>query len=167
MPLAWLNAMKNGISKQASYQETKFYRSAHSATCHHLIVQHWHHVPFKNLVSSSIVQIGSSGVASDKRQAAGGYTLVSRILEHIEISGHLTKFAEKLIVEHLFYTISIATNKITHNTRFLLRKYSNAFDYLGHRSMVHELGTFHHSRPNLYENIELIKCVWTATESQR
>ena len=36
-------------------------------------------------------------------------TLVSWILEHIEIREHLTKFAEKLIVEHLFYTISIAT----------------------------------------------------------
>ena len=32
-------------------------------------------------------------------------TLVSWILEHIEIREHLTKFAEKLIVERLFYTI--------------------------------------------------------------
>ena len=38
-------------------------------------------------------------------------TLVSRIVEHIEISEHLAKFAEKLLVEHLFYTISIATNQ--------------------------------------------------------
>ena len=38
-------------------------------------------------------------------------TLVFQILKHIEISEHLTKFAEKLIIEHLFYTISIATNK--------------------------------------------------------
>ena len=49
-------------------------------------------------------------------------TLVSKIVEHIEISEHLTKFAEKLIVEHLFYTISIATNKRTFSTFFPLRK---------------------------------------------
>ena len=40
-------------------------------------------------------------------------TPVSRIVEHIEISEHSTKFAEKLIIEHLFYTISIATNNRT------------------------------------------------------
>ena len=31
-------------------------------------------------------------------------TLVSWIVERIEISEHLAKFAEKLLVEHLFYT---------------------------------------------------------------
>ena len=40
-------------------------------------------------------------------------TQVSWIIEHIEIKEHSVKFAEKLIVEHLFYTISIATNKRT------------------------------------------------------
>ena len=40
----------------------------------------------------------------------GWGTLVSWIVEHMEISEHLAKFAEKLSVEHLFYTISIATN---------------------------------------------------------
>ena len=46
-------------------------------------------------------------------------TLVSWIVEHIEKSEHLAKVAEKLLVEHLFYTISIATNKRTPGT-FLL-----------------------------------------------
>ena len=75
-------------------------------------------------------------------------TLMSRTVEHIEISQHLTKFAEKLIVEHLFtlyllqhltnedltkfieklivkhlfYIISIATNKRTAGTCSSLRK---------------------------------------------
>ena len=49
-------------------------------------------------------------------------TLVSWIVEHIEISEHLAKFAEKLLVEHLFYTISIATNKRTPSTFLSLRK---------------------------------------------
>ena len=49
-------------------------------------------------------------------------TLVSQIVEHIEISEHLTKFAEKLIVEQMFYTISIATNKRTFSTFFPLGK---------------------------------------------
>ena len=43
-------------------------------------------------------------------------TLVSWIEEHIEISEHLAKFAEKLLIEHLFYTISIAINKRTPGT---------------------------------------------------
>ena len=43
-------------------------------------------------------------------------TLVSWIVEHIEISEHLAKFAEKLLIEQLFYTISIATNKRTPGT---------------------------------------------------
>ena len=38
-------------------------------------------------------------------------TLVSWIVEHIEIKEHLVKFAEKLTGEHLFCTISGATNK--------------------------------------------------------
>ena len=49
-------------------------------------------------------------------------TLVSQIVEHIKIREHLTKYAEKLIVEHLFYTISIATNKRTPDAFFLLWK---------------------------------------------
>ena len=40
-------------------------------------------------------------------------TLVSWIAEHIEIQEHSTKFAEKLMVVQLFYSISIATNKRT------------------------------------------------------
>ena len=45
------------------------------------------------------------------------HTLVSRIveLEHIEIEAHSAEFSEKLNVECLFYTISIATNKRTPN----------------------------------------------------
>ena len=50
------------------------------------------------------------------------HTLVSWIVEHIEISEHLAKFAEKLFVEHLFYTLSIATNKGTPGTFLSLRK---------------------------------------------
>ena len=50
------------------------------------------------------------------------FTLVSWIVEHIEISEHLAKFAEELLVEHLFYTISIATNKRTPGTFLSLRK---------------------------------------------
>ena len=46
-------------------------------------------------------------------------TVVSWIAEHIEISEHFTQFAEKLIVEHLFYTISITTNKRTLGMFFL------------------------------------------------
>ena len=53
----------------------------------------------------------------DKKEEAS--TLVSWIVEHIEISEHLAKFAEKLLVEHLFYTISIATNKRTPGTFFI------------------------------------------------
>ena len=34
-------------------------------------------------------------------------SLVSRIVEHIEIKEHQVKFPEKLIAEHLFYTLSI------------------------------------------------------------
>ena len=49
-------------------------------------------------------------------------TPVSWIVEHIEISKHLAKFAEKLLVEHLFYTITIATNKRTPGTFLSLRK---------------------------------------------
>ena len=40
-------------------------------------------------------------------------TLVSQIVEHVEIDEHLEEIAEKLIVKHLLYTISIAAN----NTR--------------------------------------------------
>ena len=38
-------------------------------------------------------------------------TLVSQIVEHTE--EHLEEIAENLIVEHLFYTVSIATNNRT------------------------------------------------------
>ena len=37
-------------------------------------------------------------------------TPISQIVEHTEINEHLEEIAENLIVEHLFYTISIATN---------------------------------------------------------
>ena len=37
-------------------------------------------------------------------------TLLYQIVEHIEIKEHSAKIAEKLLVEHLFYTIFIATN---------------------------------------------------------
>ena len=60
-------------------------------------------------------------IKSDTHQLKGfnfllPVTLVSWILEHMEISEHLTKFVEKLIVEHLFSTISIAMNKTTPGT---------------------------------------------------
>ena len=38
---------------------------------------------------------------------------MSKIVEHTEIDEHLEKIAENLIVEHQFYTISIATNDRT------------------------------------------------------
>ena len=38
---------------------------------------------------------------------------MSQIVEHTEIDEHLEKNTENLIVEHLFYTISIATNNRT------------------------------------------------------
>ena len=38
-------------------------------------------------------------------------TLMSQIAEHAKIDEHLEEIAANLIVEHLFYTISIATNK--------------------------------------------------------
>ena len=40
-------------------------------------------------------------------------TLVSQIVEHTKIDEHLGRIAKNLIVEHLFYTISIATNNRT------------------------------------------------------
>ena len=40
-------------------------------------------------------------------------TLVSQIVEHTEIDERLGRIAQNLIVEHLFYTISIATNNRT------------------------------------------------------
>ena len=40
-------------------------------------------------------------------------TLVSQIVEHTEINEHVGEIDENLIVEHLFYTISIATNNRT------------------------------------------------------
>ena len=36
-----------------------------------------------------------------------------QIVEHTEIDEHLGEIAENLIVEHMFYTISIATNNRT------------------------------------------------------
>ena len=40
-------------------------------------------------------------------------TLLSHIVENAEIDEHLEKIAENIIVEHLFYTIFIATNNRT------------------------------------------------------
>ena len=40
-------------------------------------------------------------------------TLVSQLVEHSEINELLEEIAENLIVEHLFYTVSIATNNRT------------------------------------------------------
>ena len=40
-------------------------------------------------------------------------TLMSQIVELTEINEHLEEIAKNLIVEHLFYTISIATNDRT------------------------------------------------------
>ena len=40
-------------------------------------------------------------------------TLVSQIVEHTEIDEHLEQIAENLILEHLIYTIFIATNNRT------------------------------------------------------
>ena len=56
-------------------------------------------------------------------------TLMSWMVEHIEISVHLTKCGEKLIVEHLLYTVSIATYSRTPGTILSLRKLPKAFDY--------------------------------------
>ena len=39
--------------------------------------------------------------------------LVSQIVEHTEINEHFEEIAKNLIVEHLFYTISIETNDRT------------------------------------------------------
>ena len=41
------------------------------------------------------------------------YFFMSKIEEHTEINDHLEKIAKNLIVEHLIYTVSIATNKRT------------------------------------------------------
>ena len=38
---------------------------------------------------------------------------MSRIIEHTEINEHLGRIAENLIIEHLFCTISTATNNRT------------------------------------------------------
>ena len=46
---------------------------------------------------------------------------MSQIVEHTEIDEHLEKNTENLIVEHLFYTISIATNNRTPGIFFPLR----------------------------------------------
>ena len=43
----------------------------------------------------------------------GQITFVSQIVGHTEIDEHLEQIAKNLIVEHLFYTISIATNDRT------------------------------------------------------
>ena len=40
-------------------------------------------------------------------------TLMSQIVEHTEVDEHLEEIAANLIVEHLFYTISLATNNRT------------------------------------------------------
>ena len=53
--------------------------------------------------------------------ACGIFTLVSQIVEHAEIDEHLEEIAENLIVEHLIYTISIATNNRTPGIFFPLR----------------------------------------------
>ena len=48
-------------------------------------------------------------------------TLVSQIVEHTEINEHVGEIAENLIVEHPFYTISIAANNRTPGIFFKLR----------------------------------------------
>ena len=40
-------------------------------------------------------------------------SLVSQIVVHTEVGEHLEEIGENLIVEYLFYTISIATNNRT------------------------------------------------------
>ena len=50
------------------------------------------------------------------------HTFVPQIIEHTEINEHLEEIAENLIVEHLFYTISIATNNRTPGIFFPLRE---------------------------------------------
>ena len=40
-------------------------------------------------------------------------TFVYKIVEHTEIDEHLEEIVENLIIEHLFYAISIATNNTT------------------------------------------------------
>ena len=46
-------------------------------------------------------------------QKHGAATLVSQIVDHTEIDEHLEEIDENLIAEHLFYTLSIATNNRT------------------------------------------------------
>ena len=49
-------------------------------------------------------------------------SLLSQIIEHIEIIEHSTRFKKKKIIEHLFYTICIATNKRKRGIFFSLQK---------------------------------------------
>ena len=49
-------------------------------------------------------------------------TLMSQIVEHTKINEHMGQIAKNLIVEHLFYAISIATNNRTPGI------FSTAFD---------------------------------------
>ena len=63
--------------------------------------------PLKNLACKGL------RLTAKKEKNAISPTLLYQIVEHIEIKEHSAKFAEKLLVEHLFYTIFIATNKRT------------------------------------------------------
>ena len=56
---------------------------------------------------------GSVLPLDSSNRLASEVTLISQIVEHTEMDEHLEEIAENLIVEHLFYTISIATNNRT------------------------------------------------------
>ena len=66
-------------------------------------------------------------------------TLVSRMVQHIEISEHPRQnLQKKVIVGHLYYTVSIATNKSTPSMFFSLCKWSNANNQI--RLMIRDTG---------------------------
>ena len=60
-----------------------------------------------------IVDAGSCSDDDTESLVEDYSTLVSQIVKHTEINEHLEKIAVNLIVEHLFYTISISTNNRT------------------------------------------------------
>ena len=67
---------------------------------------------YVDLVSHDMVRFGHNDVTNSGFQKHST-TLLSQIVEHTEINEHVGEIAENLIVEHLFYTISIATNNRT------------------------------------------------------
>ena len=60
-------------------------------------------------------------------------TLMFQIVDYTEIDEHLEEIAENLVVEHLFYTISIVTNNRT-SAIFSTALVVKHIDYWGHQS---------------------------------